>query len=104
MQSMQMARKVTGFSTLGNHRTKAVANNIIRSLHPQTGGFRPLFNELFLQLVYFPAAWDILAASSMATCCKASCSVARDDGRPNKSRACLAESRMLLLIKSRKVC
>ena len=45
-----------------------------------------------------------LAACSIATCCKASCSVACDDGRPNERRTCLAESRMLLLIKSRKVC
>ncbi len=49
-------------------------------------------NTLAGCMSYFPAVWDILAASSMATCCKASCSVARDDGRPNKSRACLAES------------
>ena len=75
-----------------NHRSEAFADNVVGSLHPKASGLRPLLNEFFLQLVYFPTAWASLAAFSMATCCKASFSVACDDGRPDESRACLADS------------
>ena len=53
---------------------------------------------------YLPACWLSLACCSIATCCKALCSVACDDARPDESLTSLAESCMLLLIKSFNVC
>ena len=62
-----------------------------------------MFYELLLTFVYLPVCWASLAAFSMATCCKASCRVACDDGRPNEDRTCLAESCMLWKIVARKI-
>ena len=48
------------------------------------------------EIIYLPIAWAAsFAAFSIATCCKACCRVACDDGRPNKRRASFAESCML---------
>jgi len=61
----------------------------------QIRSLSPSFYELFLLFVYFPVCRAPFAAFSIATCSKACCRVACDDGRPNERRASLAESCML---------
>ena len=84
------------FRALSYHWAKLPYENLLRVIFPQIGGSGPFLYQTFLQFIYFPVCWASFAAFSMATCCKACCRVACDDGRPNERRTSLAESCMLL--------
>lgn len=72
---------------------------------PETLGFRPLLQNFLLFGIYFPVAWAaFLAFRRKATWFKACSRVTAHDIRPNERRASRAESCMLLLIESIKIC
>ena len=75
------------FGTLCYLGAKLSSKYMLRIVLPQIRCLSPLFYELLLLLVYFPVCWASFAAFSIATCSKACCRVACDDGRPNERRA-----------------